>query len=122
MSAAADTLIVDTRSANFWVGANADKPYIATRTSTPTNIEVFKAYGSGLFVGQSGSLVEQYLPKLIDTSTPPGFEFIDTVAIGGPHGLIIPQQSMGSANVTLGNFGGFDGIMGSVHSIPHPVP
>ena len=62
------------------------------------------------------------MPKLIVMSTPPGFEFIDSVAIGGPHGLTIPQQSMGSANVTLGNFGGFDGIMGFVRQIQFLAP
>lgn len=49
---------------------------------------------------------------ILDLLLSVGEEFFDTITIGGS--LTIPNQSIGTAEVTLGNFAGFDGIMGRV--------
>ncbi|KAI0003733.1 aspartic peptidase A1 [Russula compacta] len=66
------TLIIDTGSANTWVGAG--KAYVRTSTSVQTSSDVSIVYGSGKFSG---------------------VEFTDTVAIAP--GIVIPQQSIGVA-------------------------
>ncbi|KAG2368437.1 aspartic proteinase from Irpex Lacteus [Suillus spraguei] len=80
-------LIVDTGSANTWVGASAK--YVVTKTSVNTQQPVEVGYGSGGFVGT---------------------EYLDTVALGS--GLTITKQSIGVAS-TSSSFGvGVDGILG----------
>ncbi|KAI0363762.1 aspartic proteinase precursor [Pilatotrama ljubarskyi] len=80
-------LVVDTGSANTWVGAN--KTYVQTNTSIDTGVGVEVSYGSGIFRGE---------------------EFLDTVTIGD---LVIKNQSIGDANVfAVGFIQGVDGILG----------
>ncbi|KAG2351189.1 aspartic proteinase from Irpex Lacteus [Suillus spraguei] len=78
-------LIVDTGSANTWVGAHAK--YVVTKTSFNTHQPVSVGYGSGDFVGT---------------------EYLDTLALGG--GLTI-KQSIGVASASSG-FNDVDGILG----------
>ncbi|KAN0081171.1 Aspartic peptidase domain containing protein [Tylopilus felleus] len=80
------TLIVDTGSANIWIGAN--KSYVETSTSHDTGDAVSLRYGSGNFTGE---------------------EWTDTVTISP--GLVIEQQSIGVANSSFG-LNGLDGILG----------
>ncbi|KAI0356741.1 aspartic proteinase precursor [Trametes cingulata] len=80
-------LVVDTGSANTWVGAN--KTYVQTSSSIDTGVGVEVTYGSGIFRGE---------------------EFLDTVTLGD---LVIKNQSIGDANVfAIGFIEGVDGIMG----------
>ena len=100
------TLIVDTGSANTWVGAQT--PYVPGPSSEDTGQEVvsiarsplhphrhgthrfycqFVGYGSGIFIGE---------------------EFIDTITFGS---ITIPHQSIGAAEFAFG-FDPFDGIFG----------
>jgi len=80
------TLIVDTGSANTWVGAG--KPYLPTLSSRPTLQPVSVTYGSGSFTG---------------------LEWYDQVTLNSR--LVIGQQSIGQA-ITSQGFGGVDGILG----------
>ncbi|KAF8264374.1 family A1 protease [Lactarius quietus] len=81
-----NNLLIDTGSANTWVGAG--KAYVQTSTSVQTDDSVSVSYGSGSFSGA---------------------EYLDTVTIAD--GLVIPQQSIGIASQSTG-FDGFDGILG----------
>ncbi|TBU22553.1 acid protease [Dichomitus squalens] len=78
-------LIVDTGSANIWVGAG--KAYDRTSSSQPTGQSVSVQYGSGDLSGE---------------------EFIDTVTIGS---MVVPNVSIGSASTSQG-FEGVDGVLG----------
>ncbi len=75
-------LIVDTGSANTWIGAGTH--YTPGSTATFTNGTVSVRYGSGSFRGK---------------------EYIDTVTVGG---LTVQKQSIGSATKSTG-FEGTDG-------------
>ncbi|EJD51801.1 family A1 protease [Auricularia subglabra TFB-10046 SS5] len=79
-------VIVDTGSANTWIGAT--KAFNSTSTSKNTGNRVDVTYGSGSFSG---------------------VEFFDRVSLG-PN-LVIPQQSIGVADNAVG-FDGVDGILG----------
>jgi len=79
-------LIIDTGSANFWVGSI--KPYVETSTSHQTPDSVAVSYGSGNFSGS---------------------EFIDKVTISSD--LVIPKQSIGVAKTSNG-FDTVNGIIG----------
>ncbi|EPT02034.1 hypothetical protein FOMPIDRAFT_1119342 [Fomitopsis schrenkii] len=87
------TLIVDTSSANTWVGAS--KAYVVTSTSEDTGEPVSVTYGSGSFSGT---------------------EYLDTVTLGT--GLAITQQSIGVASSATG-LGGVDGILGPASHSPY---
>ncbi|KAG1845411.1 aspartic peptidase domain-containing protein [Suillus tomentosus] len=78
-------LIVDTGSANTWVGANTT--YVKTKTSVDTGEPVAVTYGSGSFSGT---------------------EYTDTITLGT--GLTIPSQSIGVASTSTGF--SVDGILG----------
>ncbi|KAG2069581.1 acid protease [Suillus decipiens] len=80
------TLIIDTGSSNTWVGARSS--YKVTSTSVNTGHTVAVQYGSGSFSGE---------------------EYLDTVTLSS--GLVITQQSIGSASESEG-FDGVDGILG----------
>ncbi|KAM5531980.1 hypothetical protein V8D89_014380 [Ganoderma adspersum] len=80
------TLLVDTGSANTWIGAG--KAYVKTGSSVDTGRTVFIIYGSGALFGD---------------------EFTDTVKIGP---LTIRNQSIGVAEETFGFPAGIDGILG----------
>ncbi|KAF9228380.1 acid protease [Gyrodon lividus] len=80
------TLLIDTGSANTWVGSS--KAYDPTSTSKTTGETVSITYGYGSFSGE---------------------EWLDTVTLAP--GLTIPQQSIGVANKSEG-FSNFDGILG----------
>ncbi|EJD41333.1 family A1 protease [Auricularia subglabra TFB-10046 SS5] len=80
------SLIVDTGSANTWVGAN--KKYEPTASSEPTNKSVSVSYGTGFFAGK---------------------EVLDRFALS--EHLVVDKQSLGVAEETDG-FDGFDGILG----------
>ncbi|KAG2054184.1 aspartic proteinase [Suillus hirtellus] len=82
-------LIVDTGTANTWIGAK--KPYVETSTSIYTGTPVSVSYGTG----------SAYFS---------GLEYLDTVTLGS--GLTIPQQSFGVAASQSGTFGAADGILG----------
>ncbi|KAI0035580.1 acid protease [Vararia minispora EC-137] len=79
-------LIVDTGSANTWVGA--DKSYTPTNTSKWTGNLVEVIYGSGSFIGN---------------------EYTDTVTL--VEGLAIPNQMIGVAVDSTG-FTAVDGVLG----------
>jgi saccharopepsin len=79
-------LLLDTGSANTWVGA--DQPYVPTSSSAPTNQTVSVQYGSGTFYGS---------------------EYTDTVTLSSS--LVITNQSIGVATASQG-FQGSDGILG----------
>ncbi|ORX64579.1 aspartic proteinase from Irpex Lacteus [Basidiobolus meristosporus CBS 931.73] len=79
-------LLIDTNSANTWVGAQ--KAYVHTSTSTQTADSVSVTYGSGSFSGT---------------------EFSDTVTISP--GLVVQSQSIGVASSSQG-FTDCDGILG----------
>ncbi|KAI0693867.1 aspartic peptidase domain-containing protein, partial [Cerioporus squamosus] len=79
------SLLVDTGSANTWVGAGT--PY-DTSNAHDTSEQVLVAYGSGFFVGE---------------------EYDDTVTLGQCLG--IKNQSLGAAVYSEG-FDGYDGILG----------
>ncbi|OJT12452.1 Polyporopepsin [Trametes pubescens] len=83
-----NTFIVDTGSANTWVGAG--QPYQQTSSTRETHDTVEVFYGSGAFIGT---------------------EFDDLVSLdtGGP--LTIFGQSIGGATDSFG-FDGVDGILG----------
>jgi cathepsin E len=81
------SLVVDTGSANIWVGAL--QPYVRTSTSTQTEDQVSIKYGSASMEGT---------------------EFTDQVSLGP--GLTIPAQSIGVASQTSGFGPGVDGILG----------
>ncbi|KAI0664353.1 aspartic peptidase A1 [Cubamyces menziesii] len=84
-------LIVDTGTANTWVGAG--KTYIQTGSTRQTRDQVLVQYGSG--VG--------YME---------GVEFTDHMNLGDQGlGLTITGQSIGVASQWLG-FGGVDGVLG----------
>ncbi|KAI8994195.1 acid protease [Trametes punicea] len=80
------TLIIDTGSANTWVGA--DKPYQQTSSSINTGRTVNVTYGSASLSGT---------------------EFIDTVTLSPS--LVIEKQSIGVSSSAQG-FEGVDGILG----------
>ncbi|KAF8621890.1 hypothetical protein AX15_007443 [Amanita polypyramis BW_CC] len=80
-------LLVDTGSSNTWVGADKNKPYHQTSTSTPTPNKVSVTYGSGSFSGD---------------------EYVDTVTIGD----LVISQSIGAAVNSTGFGAGIDGIIG----------
>ncbi|KAI1786271.1 family A1 protease [Ganoderma leucocontextum] len=80
------SLLVDTGSANTWVGAG--KAYAKTSSSVDIGESVGVSYGSGFFFGE---------------------EFTDTVKIGP---LTIHNQSIGAAEVASGFPPGIDGILG----------
>ncbi|KAI0338511.1 acid protease [Trametopsis cervina] len=81
------TLLLDSGSANTWIGAN--KAYVVTDTSQNTGESVSVTYGSG---GWSGT------------------EYRDKFALGSE--LVIGSQSIGVANESHGFDGTFDGILG----------
>ncbi|KAI5120607.1 hypothetical protein M0805_008083 [Coniferiporia weirii] len=80
------TLVVDTGSANTWVGA--DKAYVHTQSSVDLGKNVSVTYGSGRFEGK---------------------EYNDTVTLSPD--LVIEQQSIGVATSSRG-FNDVDGILG----------
>ncbi|KAF8155370.1 aspartic peptidase domain-containing protein [Mycena galopus ATCC 62051] len=80
-------LIVDSGSANTWVGAG--RRYVQTSTSESTGQAVASIYGSGSFSGT---------------------EFTDQVTLAP--GLVISQQSIGVASNASGFDEGLDGILG----------
>lgn len=80
------SLIIDTGSSNTWLGA--EKTYVPSSTSKATDDPVYVSYGSGSMSG---------------------LEFYDKVTITPD--LVIPQQSIGVADLTNG-FDGVDGILG----------
>jgi pepsin A len=82
------TLVLDTNSANTWVGAR--KPYVPTSSSQDTGEAVRVSYGSG------GSFS--------------GEEYTDTVSLSP--GLVVEQQSIGVASSSTGLGPGVDGILG----------
>jgi hypothetical protein len=82
------TLLIDTGSANTWVGANPENPYIPTSSSFPTLQPVSVTYGSGSFTG-----LEWYDQVTLDSS------------------LVVRKQSIGQALESQG-FNGYDGILG----------
>ncbi|TCD71680.1 hypothetical protein EIP91_005446 [Steccherinum ochraceum] len=82
------TLLVDTGSANTFVGAG--RPYVQTSSSAPTGENVTSTYGSGVFIGT---------------------EWTDTVTLAP--GLVIKNQSIGVADYVSG-FSDVDGIIGQV--------
>ncbi|EKM61849.1 uncharacterized protein PHACADRAFT_180873 [Phanerochaete carnosa HHB-10118-sp] len=79
-------LIVDTGSANTWLGAG--RPYTVMPSSHDTGVEMFVQYETGSFIG------EEFLDQLSFT------EFVT-----------IPQQAIGVASSFEG-FEGVDGILG----------
>ncbi|KAK9760811.1 hypothetical protein K7432_014776 [Basidiobolus ranarum] len=79
-------VLIDTNSANTWVGAG--KAYVRTSTSEQTSNSVSVNYGSSSFSGT---------------------EFTDTVTMG-PN-LVIQKQSIGVASTSQG-FSGLDGVLG----------
>ncbi|KIY62841.1 acid protease [Cylindrobasidium torrendii FP15055 ss-10] len=79
-------LIIDTGSANTWIGAG--QPYQQTSTSRDTGETVQVAYGSGFFSGE---------------------EYIDQVTIAD--NLVIDKQSIGVADKSAGIYNA-DGILG----------
>ncbi|KAG5651286.1 hypothetical protein H0H81_009203 [Sphagnurus paluster] len=79
-------LLVESASANTWVGAN--QRYIRTSTSVQTSDSVSVSYGSGSFSGD---------------------EYTDTVTI--TPSLVIKGQSIGVASQAKG-FDGVDGVLG----------
>lgn len=99
-----DTLIVDTGSANIWIGAN--KSYVETSTSHDTGDAVVCSYFSPKplsdLMGSTKSL--RY-----GSGNFTGEEWTDTVTISP--GLVIEQQSIGVANSSFG-LNGLDGILG----------
>ncbi|KAF8515017.1 aspartic peptidase domain-containing protein [Hysterangium stoloniferum] len=80
-------LLIDTGSANTWIGAA--KSYTVTRTSVDTKQNISVTYGSGSFTGQ---------------------EFKDTVTLSPQ--LVAHNQSIAVAQETEGFDGSFDGIFG----------
>ncbi|KIJ58538.1 hypothetical protein HYDPIDRAFT_102436, partial [Hydnomerulius pinastri MD-312] len=80
------TLLIDTGSANTWIGD--DKPYNPTSTSQDTGNTIQVSYGSGSFSGE---------------------EYLDTVTLTS--GLTINQQSIGVASQAQ-SLTGVDGILG----------
>ncbi|KAH9885230.1 aspartic proteinase from Irpex Lacteus [Cubamyces lactineus] len=79
-------LLVDTGSANTWVGAA--QRYNHTTSSIPTNQFISVRYGSGMFSGT---------------------QYNDAVSLGT--GLTVMEQGIGVANTSSG-FQGVDGILG----------
>jgi len=79
-------LIIDTGSANTWIGST--KPYVKTKTSHKTSNTVDVSYGTGHFSGD---------------------EYIDQVTISPK--LVIKKQSIGVAKTSEG-FSTVDGIIG----------
>ncbi|KAK9763434.1 hypothetical protein K7432_009876 [Basidiobolus ranarum] len=78
-------VLIDTNSANTWIGAG--KAYISTSTSVKTSNSVSVSYDSGSFSGT---------------------EFTDTVTIG--QNLVLQKQSIGAASRSQG-FSGLDGFI-----------
>ncbi|KAJ6611900.1 aspartic peptidase domain-containing protein [Mycena sp. CBHHK59/15] len=81
-------LLVDTASANTWVGAG--KPYVPTSSSQQTEDSVGVNYGDGSFSG---------------------IEFIDQVSFAD---LVMPNKTIGVANTSTGfpKTDGVDGVIG----------
>ncbi|KAJ8696003.1 hypothetical protein PTI98_005906 [Pleurotus ostreatus] len=79
-------LLIDTGSSNTWVGATT--PFRNTATTQDTGELMQVTYGSGFVLGE---------------------EVLDKFDLGG--GLVVPQQSIGSAIFQSG-FDGLDGILG----------
>ncbi|KAF7792262.1 hypothetical protein EIP86_003298 [Pleurotus ostreatoroseus] len=82
-----DNLIVDTGSANLWVGADPKNPYVRTPSSSDTGNKLIIPYGSGMVTGE---------------------EYTDRIAIGQ---LELGNQGVGAASEAVG-FDGADGILG----------
>ncbi|KAF8433755.1 aspartic proteinase [Boletus edulis BED1] len=80
------SLLIDTGSANTWLGAN--KSYVQTKTSRDTGEDFFIRYGIGNVTGKVWNDTVSFSPS-----------------------LIISQQAIGVANSSNG-FSGFDGILG----------
>ncbi|PIL28864.1 transporter [Ganoderma sinense ZZ0214-1] len=80
------TLLVDTGSANTFIGVN--QTYVKTSTSNDTGNSVSVTYGSGRFSGE---------------------QFTDTVTLGN---VTIQNQGISVANQTLGFPSTIDGILG----------
>ncbi|KAF9245850.1 aspartic peptidase domain-containing protein [Melanogaster broomeanus] len=80
-------LIVDTGSANTWIGA--DTPYTPTSTSHDTGQRVSVSYGSGSFYGEEWIITLYLGPDLIDYN-----------------------QSVGVADSSTGFGDGVDGVLG----------
>jgi hypothetical protein len=121
-----DTLIIDTGSANTWIGAG--KPYARTNTSVQTNDQVVSIF---IFVqsidqhkmGSQQPSTSMYNMALrhslvhVPVIVPPmpslhplsGTEFTDTVTI--TPGVVIPSQSIGVASTSRG-MKDVDGILG----------
>jgi len=79
------TLIVDTGSANIWIGAGT--PYVPSSTSTATGDSFSITFGSG---------------------SCSGYEYFDSVTLGG---LTVLHQAISVANSSTG-FSGVDGVFG----------
>jgi hypothetical protein len=122
-----DTLIIDTGSANTWIGAG--KPYVRTNTSVQTNDQVVSICIFVQLVDQhettglqqpSTSMYNMVLrhssvhfpalaPPLLSLHPLSGTEFTDAVTI--TPGVVIPSQSIGVASTSRG-MKDVDGILG----------
>ncbi|KAI0653597.1 aspartic peptidase A1 [Cubamyces menziesii] len=80
-------LIVDSGSANTWVGA--EKPFVHTSTTRELPNSMSVVYGNGAWMS--------------------GMEYEDTVVLGS--GMTVPGQYFGVASSTY-HFEGFDGVLG----------
>ncbi|KAJ8474344.1 hypothetical protein ONZ51_g7284 [Trametes cubensis] len=87
---ATDMLLVDTGSANTWVGASQPYAPAESNSSVATGQYISVHYGSGRFSG---------------------IQYNDTVSVGGT--LNVTNQGIGAANTSSG-FQGVDGILGQV--------
>ena len=105
-SLVADTLLVDSGSANTWVGANQSRPYIRTKTSVDTGNTFVRVQCPSCRMHQ----IRTWSKKMFYSADVSGEEYLDTVTLS-PH-LVIKNQSIGAATWTNGSFEGLDGILG----------
>ena len=102
-------LLVDTGSANIWVGAG--KAYVPTASSESTGQSVVRFLG---FLPATMYVMAEHLCNIVSQAVQygsgsfAGKEFTDTVTIGS---MVVHNVSIGSASTSVG-FQGVDGVLG----------
>ena len=101
-----DNLIVDTGSANLWVGADPRNPYVRTPSSSDTGNKLVNVQSSWAIIPLITIVNIKAIPYGSGMVT--GEEYTDRIAIGQ---LELGNQGVGAASEAVG-FNGADGILG----------